>query len=100
VLGAVAEFDRSVLVAKLKAARMRKRKATGRCEGCKPYGKGPGEAEVLALIRRLRRRPRGGRRLSYDAIAARLNLDGVRSRTRRPWAGPTVHGILGHEPCA
>jgi DNA invertase Pin-like site-specific DNA recombinase len=100
VLGAVAQFEKSVIVAKLRAARIRKRKATGRCEGRKPFGTRPGEAETATLIRRLRRKPRGGKRLSFDAIAAQLNLDGVRSRTGRPWAGPTVHGILRREGCA
>jgi hypothetical protein len=98
VLGAVAEFDKSVLVAKLKAVRIRKRKATGRCEGRKPFGMKPGEGETLALIRRLRRKLRGGARLSYDAIAARLNADGVPTRTGKLWAGPTVYGILKRFP--
>lgn len=96
VLGAVAEFDRSVLVAKLKAARIRKRRVTGRCEGRKPFGTKPGEEETLALIRRLRRKPRNGERLSYDAIAARLNADGVPTRSGKLWAGPTVCGILNN----
>ncbi len=94
VLGAVAQFEKSVIVAKLRAARLRKRKATGRCEGRKPFGTKPGEAETVALIRRLRRKPRGGERLSYDAIAARLNAEGVPTRTGKPWAGATVCGIL------
>ena len=94
VLGAVAEFDKSVLVAKLKAARIRKRRVSGRCEGRKPFGAKPGEVETLALIRRLRRKPRGGKRLSYDAIAARLNADGVPTRTGKAWVGGTVCGIL------
>ena len=73
ILAAISEFDRSVLVSKLRAARVRKRLATGRCEG---------------------RKPRGGKRLSYDAIAARLNGDGVPTRTGKAWIGPTVYGIL------
>jgi DNA invertase Pin-like site-specific DNA recombinase len=94
VLGAVAQFEKSIIVAKLRAARIRKRRATGRCEGRKPFGTKPGEGETLALIRRLRRKPRGGKRLSYDAIAVRLNADGVPTRTGKLWAGPTVCGIL------
>jgi DNA invertase Pin-like site-specific DNA recombinase len=94
VLGAVAQFEKAVIVSKLKAARVRKRKATGRCEGRKPFGTKPGEAETLALIRQLRRKPRGGERLSYDAIAARLNAEGVPTRTGKAWAGPTVCGIV------
>jgi hypothetical protein len=49
VLGAVAQFEKAVIVSKLKAARVRKRRATGRCEGRKPYGTRPGEADVVAL---------------------------------------------------
>lgn len=94
VLWAVAQFEKSVIVAKLKAARIRKRKANGRCEGRKPFGTKPGEEETLALIRRLRRKPRGGERLSYDAIAARLNAEGVPTRTGKAWMGPTVCGIV------
>jgi hypothetical protein len=53
----------------LKAARVRKRRATGRHEGRKPYGTRPGEADVVALIHKLRRKPPGGERLSFKAIA-------------------------------
>jgi len=35
VLGAVAQFEKAVIVSKLKAARVRKRRAEGRCEGRK-----------------------------------------------------------------
>jgi DNA invertase Pin-like site-specific DNA recombinase len=94
VLGAVAQFEKSVIVSKLRAARVRKRRATGRCEGRKPFGDRPGEAKTVELIRRLRRKPRGGERLSYAAIAKRLNAaDGVATRTGRPWAPETVRGI-------
>ena len=37
---------------------------------------------------------RSGDRLSYDAIAARLNADGVPTRTGKAWAGATVCGIV------
>jgi hypothetical protein len=94
VLGAVAQFEKSVIVAKLKAARLRKRRATGRCEGRKPFGTKPGEEETLALIHRLRRKPRGGERLSYDAVAAKLNEMGAPTRTGKAWMGATVCGIV------
>jgi DNA invertase Pin-like site-specific DNA recombinase len=42
VLGAVAQFEKAVIVSKLKAARMRKKRAEGRCEGRKPFGAKPG----------------------------------------------------------
>src|SRR5215468_7913115 len=37
VLGAIAQFEKTSLVAKLKAARDRKKAATGKCEGRKTY---------------------------------------------------------------
>lgn len=94
VLGAVAEFEKAVIVSKLRAARMRKRRAEGRCEGRKPYGTKPGEAETLALIKRLRRKPRGGERLSVAAIAAKLNEMGIPTRSGKPWAPATIYGIV------
>lgn len=94
VLGAVAQFEKAVIVSKLKAARVRQRRATGRCEGRKPYGTRPGEADVVGLIHKLRRKPRGGERLSFAAIAKRLNAEGLPTRTGKPWAPETVRGIV------
>jgi DNA invertase Pin-like site-specific DNA recombinase len=94
VLGAVAQFEKAVIVSKLKAARVRKRRATGRCEGRKPYGTRPGETDVVVLIHKLRRKPRGAERLSFAAIAERLNAEGHPTRTRKPWAPETVRQIV------
>jgi len=93
VLGAVAQFEKAVIVSKLKAARTRKRRTTGRCEGRKPYGTRAGEADVVALIYRMRRKPRGGERLSFASIAARLNAEGHPTRTGKSWAAETVRQI-------
>jgi len=94
VLGAVAQFEKSCLTAKLRAARVRKRQREGRCEGRRPFGTRPGEAEILALMKTLRRKPKNRDRLSYDAIAARLNELNRPTRTGARWRGPTVWGIL------
>ena len=94
VLAAVAQFDKTVLVLKLRAARDRIRRRQGRCEGRKPFGTRPGEAATLARVRELRRKPKKGERLSYAAIAARLNTEGHRTRTGKPWAPGTLHAIL------
>jgi DNA invertase Pin-like site-specific DNA recombinase len=94
VLGAVAQFEKAVIVSKLKAARVRVRRATGRCEGRKPYGTRAGEPEVLALIHKLRRKPRGSERLSFAAIAQRLNAERHPTRTGKPWAPETVRQIV------
>jgi DNA invertase Pin-like site-specific DNA recombinase len=94
VLGAVAEFDRRVTVLKLRAARERIRRRTGRCEGRKPYGSRPGEAAVIARIRELHRKPHGRERRSLQEIADTLNAEGVPTRTGKPWAKGTLHQII------
>jgi len=96
VLGAVAEFEKDVLVAKLKAGRIRKRRANrdGKCEGLKAYGEKPGEAEVVERIQQLRRKPRGRERLSFAAIADTLNAEGVRTRSGGEWRAEQVRRVL------
>ncbi|HUS45346.1 MAG TPA: recombinase family protein [Phycisphaerae bacterium] len=97
VLGAVAQFEKSVLVAKLAASRARVRRTTGRCEGRKPFGTRQGEAETLKMMSKLYRKPRGGERRSFGEIAKALNEAGRPTRTGKPWAAPTVKGILGRK---
>jgi DNA invertase Pin-like site-specific DNA recombinase len=94
VLGAVAQFEKTVIVLKLRGARDRMRRREGRCEGRKPFGTKPGEADVLDRIRRLHRKPRGGERLSAPDIADTLNSEQVPTRTGRPWNRGTVWALL------
>ncbi len=42
IFGAIAEYEKSMIVIKLRGARQRKKALTGRCEGRKPYGYYPG----------------------------------------------------------
>jgi DNA invertase Pin-like site-specific DNA recombinase len=51
VLGAIAQFDKSSLVAKLKATRDRKRLATGKCGGRRSYVEA--RPDVVALAKQL-----------------------------------------------
>lgn len=95
ILGAVAEFDKTSIVLKLKAARLRARNETGRCEGRKPFGEREGEVEIIDLIRSLRRKPKGGNRRSFSAIAEKLNADGIQSRTGKPWHPEVIRRLLG-----
>jgi DNA invertase Pin-like site-specific DNA recombinase len=94
ILGAVQQFDRSSIVAKLRRARDIKRAATGRCEGLPPFGELDGEAEALAELRKLARKPRGCDRPTYAEIARRANEAGIRSRSGKPWTRGTVHNVL------
>ena len=69
ILGAVSEFEKANLVSKLKVARDRKRRETGRCEGRKPLAET--HPEAVATARRLYRQ-RNGKRRSLRQIATML----------------------------
>ena len=94
VLGAVSQFEKSVLVLKLRAARQRIRRVRGHCEGAKSYGSYPGEAAIVERMRQLRRKPVKGRRESLADIAATLNAEGFRNRAGREWSVRMVFHVL------
>lgn len=80
IMGAIAEYDRRMLVLKLRGARQRTRAREGRCEGAKPYGACDGESEVLQRIHSMR--AAGD---SFQAIAAVLNADHIAPRRGLRW---------------
>lgn len=94
VLGAVSQFEKSIIVLKLRAARERTKRRTGRCEGRKPYGYYPGEDRAIERIKEPYRKPHGEKRMSYRAIARQLNKEGFPTRTGAPWSGIMVKAIL------
>ena len=96
VLSAVAQFDKSVTVLKLRAARERLRRKGGRVEGRKPYGFRPDEQKVLEHMQQLRGRPRG-ERLSYEGIARQLNAEGRTTRYGKPWTRAGVFQVLSRQ---
>jgi len=95
IFGAIAEYDRVMLVSKLKAARIRKRAETGRCEGILPYGAKPGEPKVIERIVALR-----GEGLALDKIAERLNRAGIKPRSGARWHATTVNRVLARAEAA
>ena len=64
ILGAVSQFEKASLVAKLKAARTRKRRESGKCEGRKSYSE-----THTALVAEVRDRRRQGQTLQQIASA-------------------------------
>jgi DNA invertase Pin-like site-specific DNA recombinase len=71
VLGAIAEFDKAMTVAKLRGARERKRKAFGKCEGRKSLAEmHPAVVREAKLLGRAS--PKTGERRSLRKIASEL----------------------------
>ncbi len=88
ILQAVAEFEKSSLVKKLKKARDRKRAKEGRCDGAKPYGHYEDEKVTAAYIAGLR----------FDntpaEIARILNEEGRKTRKGTAWNRGTVWRLI------
>jgi DNA invertase Pin-like site-specific DNA recombinase len=98
VLGAIAEFDKAMTVAKLRGARERKRSTGVKVEGRKSLieiDQLENGGRMVALARKLRRKsPKGGRR-SLQAISVELAKAGFKSRSGRPFAPTAVARMLG-----
>jgi DNA invertase Pin-like site-specific DNA recombinase len=87
VLGAVAQFEKASLVAKLKAARDRKREATGKGSGRRTLAEA--RPEAVALARELH-----GQRMSLRKISAALAAQGHLTGGGRPYAPHAVRTML------
>ena len=89
MMGALAQYEKSQIVLKLRGARMRKRAKEGRCEGRKPFGFYEGEEAALDRIKTLR-----AEGLGFDRIAGRMNEECIPTPTGPPWHGVVINRIL------
>ena len=89
VMGAISEYEKSLIVLKLRGARVRMRAKEGRCEGAKPYGSREGEEAIIKRMEELR-----ASGIGFDRIAAQLNADGLKPRRGERWHGLVVNRIL------
>ena len=79
-------------VAKLAAARKRKREREGRCEGRKPLNET--RPEVVSLARKLRRRKPKAGQLSLRGVASELAARGFLNERGKPYAAKSVARML------
>jgi DNA invertase Pin-like site-specific DNA recombinase len=93
VLAAVAEYEKTALVMKLRAARQRLKKTGVRVEGRKPFGHHPNERPVVARIKKLREEGK-----SLREIARVLNDDNIPTRTGSRWEAQTISNTLKFNP--
>ena len=92
IQGVFSELEKNLLVKKLKAARDSKKKETGKCEGRKSYQET--NPVLLAEIKRLRRKPRNGKRLSLKKTVTALNEQGFKSDTGKKITLPILKNIV------
>jgi DNA invertase Pin-like site-specific DNA recombinase len=90
ILSAVSEFERCVIVLKMRGAKERRRIADPDWrEGRLPYGSKPGEAETLEWIRQAR-----AAGMTLQKITDDLHLQGTVARSGKPWTVGAVGKIL------
>jgi DNA invertase Pin-like site-specific DNA recombinase len=87
VLGAIAQFEKTSLVAKLKAARDRKKALTGKCGGRRSYAEA--RPEVVKAAKELR-----DRGLSLRHISAALAEQGFVTGSGKPFVASAVQAML------
>ncbi|MDR3458300.1 MAG: recombinase family protein [Verrucomicrobiae bacterium] len=99
LLSCISQFEKSCIVNKLRAARVRIKKATGRCEGVKPFGQDDRERAVIARMTVLR-----GQGMNFTAIAHALNTESgygprasVRAGRQTAWFSSSVAKILARQ---
>jgi DNA invertase Pin-like site-specific DNA recombinase len=98
ILGAVAQFEKAALVAKLKGARDRVRRTRGKCEGRKSHSEINPEAVVIA--KRLHRAsPKTGERMSLRRINAEIKAAGYLNERGREFNPNSIKSMVsGPQP--
>jgi DNA invertase Pin-like site-specific DNA recombinase len=89
IMAVLSQLEKSMIVAKLKAARDRIKASGRRCEGKKPYGHYLVEKPVLQAMKDLY-----DPAIGYQALANLLNQAGYKTRRGNPWSRSMVFDIL------
>jgi DNA invertase Pin-like site-specific DNA recombinase len=89
IFGAIAEYEKAMIVLKLRGARQRMKARTGRCEGMKAFGEA--RTERKAVNRLLELRAQG---LAVNKVADALNAEGYKPKYGAKWYGSSVSNVL------
>lgn len=93
ILGAVSQFEKAMVVAKLAGARKRKAAANGgKCEGRKTYAER--NPEMVVMAKKLARYPVKGARRSLRNIARDLEQAGFQNEKGKPFAAAAVARMI------
>ena len=87
MLGAVSQFEKAMLVSKLRGARDRKRETGVKVEGRKSHAEM--HPEIVALAKQMHRE-----KMSLREIAAELFADGHTSRSGKPFTSQSIANML------
>jgi DNA invertase Pin-like site-specific DNA recombinase len=93
VLGAVSQFEKAMIVSKLRIARDRKRATEGKCEGRKSHAEA--NPNAVALARKLHRKPHHtDKRMSYRDIATEMANAGHLAASGKAYGPSAIKAML------
>jgi DNA invertase Pin-like site-specific DNA recombinase len=92
IMGALSQYEKTMIVLKLRAAKRRKKALGLMLEGRKPFGFRTGERAVVDKIRALREAG-----LNCARIAEELNRLGLSPRKAKRWWPSSVQGVVSRE---
>jgi DNA invertase Pin-like site-specific DNA recombinase len=93
VLGAIAQFEKAALVARMKVARDRKVAQGIKCGGRRAHAEI--RPDVVALAKQLRRKPPRGPRPSLREVSRELAAQGHVNALGRPFSAASVRNMVG-----
>ena len=85
VFGSIAEYEKAMLVQKLRASRERIREKEGKCEGRKGYRETEDGQIIIQRIGQLRKKPRHRKRKTWQEVADILNAEGIKTLEGHTW---------------
>ena len=91
MMGAIAQYEKAMLVLKLRGARNRIKAAGGHGEGNRPFGSYEGESDTLERMKALRTEHPDW---SYSKLASQLDTEGKLPRSGRTWHPHAVKRIV------
>jgi DNA invertase Pin-like site-specific DNA recombinase len=92
ILGAVSQFEKAMLVGKLKGARDRKRATGAKVEGRKSYAEM--NPKAVALAKKLHRYPVNGKRRSLRQVAAAMAEQGALGGNGEPYTAMAIKRMI------
>ncbi len=92
IFGAIAQYEKAMLVLKLRGARQRARARQGKCDGRKAFGEKDGEGHILAHILKM-----GESGYTSRVIEKSLNGSGLKTRSGKPWRATVIAKILARQ---
>lgn len=92
ILGAFNQYERKKVVNRLRLARERKKRLTGKCEGRKSYQEE--DPDLVRYIKRLRRKPKYRKRRTNQQIADLLNEKGILTMQGKKWTQFRVQQVI------